>query len=433
MFSRLATSSRAFAYSLALLLLAQGSTHANSQVNDQTPSRDKSQARAAAPSSSPSRHRFVRGHDALRIPFASVRNLIFVQTRVNNSKPLWFIFDTGASATIINARVAKELGLRASRTERGTGTGGAIEAGMIDGVTLSVPGVAVSDQTVGALPLDDLAPYAERPLGGILGYDFIKELVVEIDYEAKLINLYEPASYDYKGAGEIVPVTFSNHKPTVKASLVLNGHEPFEGRLEIDTGSDEVMLVNSSYVNAHGLNDLVTNFRLGNSGGAGGMTRSHTGRVAGVRLGRFELARPLVTFSLARTGSDATTAYDGLLGGEFLRRFRVIIDYSRRRIVFEPNAHFNDPVETDMSGLEFMGEGADFKRYVVNEVIEGSPAAEAGLKEDDVLVAIDRRPASSFTLEQVRALLRREGEEHLLSVKRGAETLHFRIKLRRLL
>ena len=193
------------------------------------------------------------------------------------------------------------------------------------------------------------------------------------------------------------------------------------------------MLVNSPFVKAHRLNELVSNFRLGNSGGVGGMVRSQTGRVAGVRLGRFTFDRPLVTLSQANAGSAATAAYDGELGGELFRRFKMILDYSRRRIILEPNAHLNDPVETDMSGLEFGGEGDDFKRYVVNEVSEHSPAAEAGVKEEDVLTAVDGRPASSLTLEEVRALLRREGEERVLTVRRGDKTLSFRIKLRRLL
>ena len=78
-------------------------------------------------------------------------------------------------------------------------------------------------------------------------------------------------------------------------------------------------------------------------------------------------------------------------------------------------------------------EGDDFKQYVVNEVIEHSPAGEAGVREEDVLAAVDGRPASSLTLEEVRALLRREGEERVLTFRRGDQTLNFRIKLRRLL
>jgi S1-C subfamily serine protease len=66
-------------------------------------------------------------------------------------------------------------------------------------------------------------------------------------------------------------------------------------------------------------------------------------------------------------------------------------------------------------------------------VAANSPASEAGFKEEDVLTAIDARPASALTPGQIRALLRREGEEHALTVRRGDKTLTFRIKLRRLL
>jgi predicted aspartyl protease len=408
-----------------LALLAACSMSAWSQVRDKTP------ARGARPVAS--RHRFTKGRAALRIPFELADNLVYVRARVNASEPLWFILDTGASATILNERVAKELGLRAGRREKGTGTGGAIEVGMIDGVSLSMPGVAVSSQTVGAFPLDTLAPVAGRPLGGVIGYDFIKEFVLEIDYAAGLLNLYEPAGYEYGGAGEIVPVNLIERKPWVRATLVVSDRQSFEGTFEIDTGGDGVMVVSTPFVKKHGLDDLIPNRRAANSGGAGGTVSASDGRVAGVRLGKFTLARPIVTLIQAKAGEYATEKFDGVIGGEFFRRFKMIIDYARRRVILEPNARLADPVEADMSGLEFASEGEDFKQYVVNEVLANSPASEAGFREEDALAAIDGRPASSFTLERIRALLRREGEEHALTVKRGDKTLTFRIKLRRLL
>jgi hypothetical protein len=424
MFPSFVSSSQTLACSLALLL-ALFSTPARSQVTDKTP------VRGAQPIAS--HHHFTKGHSALRIPFELADNLIYVRTRVNNSAPLWFILDTGASVSILNERVAKEMGLRAGRRESGTGTGGAIEVGMIDGVSLSMPGVTVTDQTVGAFPMDAFAPVAGRSVGGVLGYDFIKEFVLEIDYAASALNLYEPAAYEYKGAGEIVPIKFFNHKPNTKATLILGDTQTFEGTFEIDTGSDGVLVISTPFVKAHKLDELIKNRRQGNSGGAGGTVGASDGRVAGVRLGKFTLNRPLVTLIQARAGEHATEKFDGVIGGEFFRRFKLVIDYSRSRVILEPNAHLRDPVEADMSGLEFGAEGTDFKQFVVNEVAENSPASEAGLKEEDVLVAIDARPASALTLEEVRTLLRREGAERVLTIKRGEETLKFRIKLRRLL
>lgn len=82
----------------------------------------------------------------------------------------------------------------------------------------------------------------------------------------------------------------------------------------------------------------------------------------------------------------------GDLGGEVFRRFTLVLDYSRQRIILEPNAYLLEPVEADMSGLELMAEGEDLQTLVVNEVAADSPAAAAaGLKEEDELVAVDGR------------------------------------------
>jgi len=39
------------------------------------------------------------------------------------------------------------------------------------------------------------------------------------------------------------------------------------------------------------------------------------------------------------------------------RRFRLILDYPRQRIILEPNEHLAEPVEEDMSGFELVAEG----------------------------------------------------------------------------
>ncbi|MDQ3907419.1 MAG: aspartyl protease family protein [Acidobacteriota bacterium] len=422
MLTLLGRSSRSLVCSLALLTIS--SAPAQSQVKGNA----TRGAQAVA-----SHHRFTQGRAALRIPFELGHNLIFVRARVNGSGPLWFILDTGASASLLSESVAKELGLREGRRERGTGTGGPIEVGMIDGVTFALPGVEVTGQTVGAFPMDEFGFVAGRRVGGVLGYDFIKEFVVELDYAARSLNLYEPAGYGYEGAGEIVPVNFFNHKPHTRATVVLDDRQSFDGTFEIDTGGDGVLVASTAFVKAHKLDELIPNRRATNSGGAGGTVGASEGRVAAVRVGRFALNRPIVTLIQARAGEHATERFDGVIGGEFFRRFKLILDYSRSRVVLEPNAHLGDPVEADMSGLEFAADGPDFKQFVVNEVAPGSPAADAGFKEEDVLVSIDDRPSSALTLEEIRALLQQEGAERTLTIRRGGETLKFRIKLRRLL
>lgn len=56
--------------------------------------------------------RFESGRSALKIPLDIDNSIIRVEVRVNGSRPLKFIFDTGASASAIGSDRAAELGLK---------------------------------------------------------------------------------------------------------------------------------------------------------------------------------------------------------------------------------------------------------------------------------------------------------------------------------
>jgi len=77
---------------------------------------------------------FASGQSALKIPFELSNNLILVQAQLNDSQPLWFIFDTGANSSIVDAQLVKKLKLRTRGKAQGSASGGAIEAELIPGL-----------------------------------------------------------------------------------------------------------------------------------------------------------------------------------------------------------------------------------------------------------------------------------------------------------
>ena len=110
----------------------------------------------------------------------------------------------------------------------------------------------------------------------------------------------------------------------------------------------------------------------------------------------------------------------GIIGGEVLRRFTVVFDYSRNQMILEPNVHFAEPYEFDLAGLMPVAEGANLDVFRVYHVIDGSPAQEAGVRTGDVISAIDGRTSADLSLEQVRRLFKQgEGKEYRVSLLRG--------------
>ncbi|HYK21991.1 MAG TPA: PDZ domain-containing protein, partial [Pyrinomonadaceae bacterium] len=66
-------------------------------------------------------------------------------------------------------------------------------------------------------------------------------------------------------------------------------------------------------------------------------------------------------------------------------------------------------------------------------VTQDSPASDAGLRVGDIITAIDGKPSSTLTLDSIREMLKQNGHEHLVSIKRGEQSLQIKMKLRRLI
>jgi S1-C subfamily serine protease len=117
---------------------------------------------------------------------------------------------------------------------------------------------------------------------------------------------------------------------------------------------------------------------------------------------------------------------DGLLGGEVLRRFTVTLDYGRGRMYLQPNARLGEPFRRGLAGMGIFALPPDFR---LTHVDEGSPAAAAGLRADDVIEAVDGRPAGEMDLQQLRDLFRLPGTSYTLTIRRGEERIQARIVL----
>lgn len=314
---------------------------------------------------------------------------------------------------------------------------GSPEGSFVNNVSLNVSGVELRFPAMVTLPLSNIEAYAGRTVDGVLGYDLFSQFVVEIDYVARIVRLADPNGYVYAGPGESLPFTMLfGRLPTIRARLTKPGRDPVEGQFVLDTGARLALAFSGAFSTAHGLLDSTQKSIPAQLGvGVGGRSDGLLTRLEELQLGRTTMKNLVVGISQDAGGVFKMPGVDGIIGGEVLRRFKPIFNYAHQRISLERNVHFDEPYEHEMLGAFLVGEGPDFKIFKVQNVIANSPAAEAGLREGDVIGDIDNRPASEFTLEQVRQMFRQEGKEYLLRVNRVEEVLRFktRVKLRRLI
>jgi hypothetical protein len=84
------------------------------------------------------------------------------------------------------------------------------------------------------------------------------------------INLYEPADYQYKGAGESIPVTIEDNTPFARLKIVQPENAVAEGKFLIDTGANSVLNVFGDFDKAHHLSTSLPKVLQSRNVGANG-------------------------------------------------------------------------------------------------------------------------------------------------------------------
>jgi hypothetical protein len=298
---------------------------------------------------------------------------------------------------------------------------GALAPDLRSRVTLALNGLQFPDQELvikpGPLPGDKDAS---------IGMTVLNRFVVELDHEAPAVRLHDPATFRYSGPGRAIPFAMQDNYPFTTATLTLRGGQQVEARRVIDTGAvASIAYFSRTFAQQNKLAERA----LASAPDTMGNTACRIERFA---LGAVGIHRPVVHhFGTAGFGGQAEP--DGMIAIDFLRRFRVFLDYTRSRMILEPNRVDAGPPFFDASGLRVQRIPNTPDALRIYEVLPGTPAAEAGLKPLDLLVALDDTPAGRMSPGMVREALARDGRETTLLIQRADEVFAVRVALRRLL
>lgn len=154
-------------------------------------------------------------------PFEYREGLLWIEVNIPQSeKPLNFLLDTGAGVSAINLNTAKRIGLKLGQevTVRGVDT-------KLTGYWQQQMSAKVGDVTLPteylAVDLETLSRSCERPLDGLVGADFFRGRVVQVDFTAKKIRLLKPEDLEksedalpleLRSCGMRMPITVDGHK-----------------------------------------------------------------------------------------------------------------------------------------------------------------------------------------------------------------------------
>lgn len=355
------------------------------------------------------------------IPIQFAGHRIVIPVTVGDHTPASFILDTGASRTSLDKDYAARVGIAGSeRTEaRGAG-GGPIEVALARDVRVTFGDHTLKLDRTALIPFGPVSLRVGQPMHGVLGAEAFDAYVVELDYQNSEVTFHERRAFKAPANAVRLPIKFDGTLPIVRAQLTLPDGRSINARLLVDTGAGASVILTRDFVRKQRI--AFANTIESPSGGVGGMTTVHTGRIQRIQLGTIALDHPITALSGDTAGALSDPDMDGLLGAEILRRFTVFVDYKRKEFLLVPNDALRDPFEADMSGIVLSAKDVSFERLVVQNLIANSPAAAAGVRVGDELRAIDGRAVTPADLNEIRKGFKVADRKFVLTIVReGAE------------
>ncbi|WP_371393159.1 aspartyl protease family protein [Tenacibaculum maritimum] len=409
------------------------------------------------------------------IRFKLINNLIVIPLEING-KPLSFILDTGVNKTILfNLSKKDSLDLRNARRIilRGLGSGAPVEALVSKGNQFKIKNLISEKEELCVILEDkfDISAKMGVTIHGIIGYSLFKNLIVNINYRTKKIAFYNPNTFDYPKCKrcEVFSLEFYKNKPYINTEIQLDTIEnkKIAVKMLIDTGgSDALWLFEGSKKEIKTPKKYFNDF-IGE--GLSGTIYGHRARIPIAKLGSYEIKAPTVTFldSISTFNARKFKERNGSFGGGALKRFKIWIDYSNKKITFKKNGSLSKGFFYNMSGLGIVYNGQELVQeevkdqiiqmanggsrnkgsfsfvtsyrynfkpsYKVERVIKGSPGDLSGIKEGDEIKMINGRFSHEYnTLEEIISLFRTKPNKRIrMVVNRNGLKLKFEFRLRR--
>lgn len=317
------------------------------------------------------------------VPFELFRGNRVVATARLNGHQTEVILDTGASVTTLDRAYARSIGLPEGAKVDARGAGGVVEAEIVSGVTLEIGGTRFDDMTVAVMDLSAVARAIGHPMNIVLGREFFNSAVISIDWAASRLRV---TPHDRFSAGQGArALELKRRGPFNTIPISVAGGEPVEALLDLGNGG-ALKLPKSYWGKRDDLARLP--YAEGQAGGVGGLHASRNTTIPSVTLAGQSFAN--VPTTLSEGGNDHEPAQMTNVGIGLLKQFHVDLDLGRNRIYLSPRTDA-PAFDRDRSGARFELHGDRLKVVFVSP---RGPAAQAGLKAGDEILAVDGRRVS---------------------------------------
>jgi len=343
------------------------------------------------------------------LQFKSIKNLIIIPVYINEKGPFDFVLDTGVGPLIITEpSIIDSLNFTTMRKIKVSGLGlETVEAFVSQNIKATV-GRAEAQHIPTAILKEDLfnlSGHLGIKIYGLIGFNFFNSFIVDIRYaESRLIFTAPGAMVKYRGSK--IPIVIESMKPYVYADVATSDNEKISAKLLMDTGASHALSMEMYNGEMFPLPYSKIKANLGMS--ISGQIKGYLGRIKGFSIGGYDFKDVISGFPDYRVISqkiDLKTR-NGNVGADLLRKFNIQFNYQEGFMYVKPNGNFKTPFEHDMIGMVVYLDQKEYKRFLIGEIDENSPAEKSGLCPDDEIIGVNFRPMNVYSLNELSELFK---------------------------
>ncbi|MGK7397226.1 MAG: aspartyl protease family protein [Candidatus Cyclobacteriaceae bacterium M3_2C_046] len=274
------------------------------------------------------------------IVFKKINNLIVIPVYINQQeKPLNFILDTGIrSMVLFKKKYARQLNLEFEREIMFSGVGGNNKvSGLVsNNVVVNIPGIEGKGISIVTLQ-KGFNELTDLNIHGAMGYQIFSRFIVEINYHASIITLYEADYFLAESNYTSTDLILDDTQPYVQAAMNFEGQQ-IKGKFLIDTGfnSQVLLFLNDDHPFKNNKLSYCDNYT---GVGLAGRVKGLIHQKLVLELGDWAVSEINTVIPYKNSFADKSRLKGrmGIIGGELLSRFSVIIDYINAKLYFKPH------------------------------------------------------------------------------------------------
>lgn len=341
-----------------------------------------------------------------------------------------FIFDTGSGGISLDSATCAYYDIEVDSSDRFIrGIGGIRRVFFAYDKTLSLPGLKIDSLDFHISDYGFISSVYGLNVDGIIGYSFMKDYIIQVNYDSMRMYVYTPGRYEYEGKGDLLRPAIGNI-PIIPGNI--DNKLTTRSHLYFDMGAGLCLMLSNRYVNDSCLfcsrRQRRHKFIETEAQGFMGKINMTQTVIQRYRIGKYHFRK--VPAYLFDDVSNVTNypLLAGLVGNDLLRRFNVTLNYPRNEIYLSPNKFFNEPFDYAYTGIVmYYIDG----HIVITDVLKGSPAEKAGFQEGDIIVAVN----NSFNndIQEYRQQLKATGSRVKVIINRGGTVMQLKLSIKSIL